>query len=124
MTTDERERKSRIEDIPGSILRVELDPGHPLAFGYQGNARVFKSGDLIFEPSDSGRNVAWYPPISRVSGYLSVENEERLAMTPFLVVEPLGRGRCVLYNEDPNFRLFWFGLNRLFLNSLFFAGGY
>lgn len=124
MTTDERERKNRIEDIPGSILRVELDPGHPLAFGYQGHARVFKSGDMIFEPSDSGRNVAWYPPISRVSGYLSVENEERLAMTPFLVVEPLGRGRCVLYNEDPNFRLFWFGLNRLFLNSLFFAGGY
>ena len=49
---------------------------------------------------------------------------ERLARTPFLAVEPVGRGRAVLYNEDPNFRLFWFGLNRLFLNSLFFAGGY
>ncbi|HEX7878288.1 MAG TPA: hypothetical protein VF720_02695, partial [Candidatus Eisenbacteria bacterium] len=124
LTTDERERERRLEAIPGAILRVELDPGHALAYGYEGEARVLKSGDLIFEPTASGRNVAWYPPLSRVSGYISVDNEERLARTPFLAVESVGRGRAVLYNEDPNFRLFWFGLNRLFLNSLFFAGGY
>jgi hypothetical protein len=124
MTTDERERENRLKEIPGAILRVELDPGHPLAYGYDGEARVLKTSDLLFEPSESGRNVAWYPPLARVSGYISAENEERLAKTPFLVVEPLGSGRCVLYNDDPNFRVFWYGLNRLFLNSLFFAGGY
>jgi hypothetical protein len=122
-TTEERERQNRLDDIPGTILRVTVDPGHPLAFGYSGEVRVLKSSSLVFEPSESGRNVAWYPPLSRVSGYISAENEERLTQTPFLVVEPLGSGRCVLYNDDPNFRVFWYGLNRLFLNSLFFAAG-
>ncbi len=40
--------------------------------------------------------------------------------TPYVVAERSGRGHVVMYAGDPNFRLFWFGLNRLFLNSLCF----
>ena len=55
-----------------------------------------------------------------MSGYASPETEDHFVDRPFLVDEPVGRGHVVMYVEDPNFRLFWYGLNRLFLNSLFF----
>lgn len=122
-TREEREKEGRLDSIPGTILRVELDPSHPLAYGYGGEARILKTSGLLFEPSEKGQNVAWYPPMARVSGFISVDNEEKLAHTPFLVVESVGKGHAVLYNDDPNFRVFWFGLTRLFLNSLFFTAG-
>lgn len=123
-TVDEEERLDRLKRIPGTILSVKLDPGHPLAYGYAGEAHIIKTSDLIFQPSENGRNVAYYTESPRMSGYISRENVERLARTPFVIVEPLGAGRAVLYNDDPNFRFFWHGLNRLFLNSLFFSSGY
>jgi hypothetical protein len=45
---------------------------------------------------------------------------ERFKEKPFLIDEPRGRGHVVLYVEDPNFRVFWYGLNRMFLNSIYF----
>ena len=36
------------------------------------------------------------------------------------IAERQGRGYVVMYVEDPNFRLFWSGLTRLFLNSIYF----
>lgn len=122
-TRDERERDEVLDSVPGTILRVELDATHPLAYGYTGEARVIKTSKLVFETGERGQNVAWYPPMARVSGYISVENEEALTHTPFLSVASVGRGHAVLYADDPNFRVFWFGLNRLFLNSLFFTAG-
>jgi len=49
---------------------------------------------------------------------MSPENEEKLAGTPFLVHEKIGSGNVVLFADDPNFRLFWDSLNRVFLNSV------
>jgi hypothetical protein len=122
-TVEEKERSERLKQVPGTILSVTLDPGHPLAFGYSGEAHILKTSDILFEPTANGQNVGFYPESPRVSGYLSRDVERRITRTSFLIVEPIGRGRAVLYNDDPNFRVFWYGLNRLFLNSLFFASG-
>lgn len=130
-TLDDREVEERRESVPGTILRVKLDPSHPLSYGYHtasdvgsagAEARILKTQDTVFDLSESVHNVGWYPENPRVSGYLSEKNETRLVHTAFLTEESLGRGHIVLYNADPNFRLFWYGLNRLFLNSLFFTG--
>jgi hypothetical protein len=32
-----------------------------------------------------------------------------------------GRGRIVGFADNPNFRAFWFGTNKLFMNSIFFG---
>lgn len=123
-TTEAREKQDRLLSVPGTILRVKLDPTHPLAFGYSGEIRVLKTSRTLFELGDDVRNVGWYPESSRVSGYLAEKTEDALTHTAFLTEESLGRGHLVLYNADPNFRLFWYGLNRLFLNSLVFTGSY
>ena len=46
------------------------------------------------------------------------ENEKKLEETPFLIHEQVGGGNIILFADDPNFRLFWDGLNKLFLNSV------
>jgi hypothetical protein len=118
MTVAEKERKNRLDEIPGTMMRVKLDGSHPLGFGYDGTVAVFKTTKTMFELSDRGYNVGMYTKSPRLSGYISSENEKLLEETPFLVHEQLGSGNIILFTDDPNFRLFWDGLNRLFLNSV------
>jgi len=118
MTVEERERKSRLESIPGTLMRVKLDGSHPLGFGYDGEIAVLKTTQTMFELSERGYNVGMYTKSPRLSGYISKENEKLLEETPFLVHEQLGAGNIVLFADDPNFRLFFDGLNRVFLNSI------
>ncbi len=40
---------------------------------------------------------------------------------PAVIVEYVGRGRVVAFAEDPNFRAYWYGSQRLFLNAVFFG---
>jgi hypothetical protein len=49
---------------------------------------------------------------------MSKENEKMIEETPFLVHEQLGSGNIILFADDPNFRLLWENLNKLFLNSV------
>jgi hypothetical protein len=35
-----------------------------------------------------------------------------------MIDEPMGRGRIVLFADDPNYRHLWPSLNRLFLNAV------
>ena len=118
MTVEERERKQRLENIPGTMMRVKLDNSHPLGFGYDSIITVLKTGNTIYELSSNGYNVGIYTKSPRLSGYMSKENEKMSEETPFLVHEQLGAGNVILFADDPNFRLFWENLNRLFLNSV------
>ena len=119
-TGAERERRQRLEEVPGTIFRIKIDPQHPLGFGYSGEAQVFKMSREALDLGPEGTNVAWFTASAKVSGYASRENVERFKEKPFLIDEPRGRGHVVLYVEDPNFRVFWYGLNRMFLNSIYF----
>jgi hypothetical protein len=56
-----------------------------------------------------------------VSGYTSEENEHALADTPALIAERYGKGSVILFADNPNFRGYWYGTNKLFLNALFFS---
>ncbi len=118
MTVEERERKQRLEYIPGTMMRVKLDNSHPLGFGYDSIITVLKTTNTIFELSEKGYNAGIYTKSPRLSGYISKENEKMLEETPFLVHEQLGSGNIVLFTDDPNFRLFWENLNKVFLNSV------
>lgn len=118
MTVEEKERKQRLEYIPGTILRVKLDNSHPLGFGYDSIITVLKTGNTMYELSAEGYNVGIYTRNPRLSGYISKENEKKVEETPFLVHEPYGSGNIILFADDPNFRLLWESLNKLFINSV------
>ncbi len=118
MTVEEREKKRRREDIPGTIVGVRIDNSHPLGFGYDTTIAVFRTTNSVFELSASGYNVGVYRASSRIGGHMSRENETFMESTPFLIHETLGAGNIVLFADDPNFRLFWDSLNKMFLNSV------
>ncbi len=118
MTVEERERKQRLEQIPGTMLKVKLDNSHPLGFGYDSIIAVLKTTQTIFELSEKGYNAGIYTKTPRLSGYLSKEKNKLIEDTPFLVHERLGAGNIILFADDPNFRLFWDNLNKVFLNSV------
>jgi hypothetical protein len=100
------------------MLRVKLDNSHPLGFGYDTSIVVLRTAKTMFELSEKGYNVGIYTKSPRLSGYISKENEKKLEETAYLVHEQLGSGNIVLFADNPNFRLFWDSLNKLFLNSV------
>jgi len=112
-------------DVPGAILRAEMDPETWLAAGYVGELPVLVDSRRIYMapegPPDSGKRVvARYadPDSLLLSGFMWPESAERLPGTVFAYEERIGDGRVILLAEDPNFRAYWRGANRLFLNAV------
>jgi hypothetical protein len=56
-----------------------------------------------------------------MSGYVHPDSEAHLAGTASLIATGRGGGRVICFADNPNFRAFWYGTNRLFLNGLFFG---
>ena len=120
---DAREYSGR-ERIGGSILKVDLDLTHPLAFGYRDQSiPVYKNNNVFLNKSKSHySSVAIYSKNPHIDGYVSKKNmENNLKGAASLIVSGLGSGRVVLFADNPNFRGTWYGTNKLFLNAIFFG---
>ena len=105
-------------NINGVILKADIDRGNPLLYGVKSdNLYIFKRGrTIISEPSALFTVPVKYSKDPLVSGYLSASNLERVkGMTSVIT----GRG-AVYFSDNPNFRAFWFGTSRLFMNAIFF----
>jgi hypothetical protein len=109
--------------IGGSIYEVDLDRTHPLAFGItQEEFPVYRDHRIFLPPTDNPYStVARYTDEPRLSGYVSEENLDEIRGSASLAVDDLGSGRVVLFVDNPNFRGFWYGTNKLFFNALFFG---
>ena len=54
-----------------------------------------------------------------LAGYLHPTSEKVVGNSAAAVICGVGRGKIVALAGNPNFRAFWFGTNRLFLNGIF-----
>ena len=112
-------------NVPGAIVRAMADTLSPLLAGiHQTQFPVMVGSNRIYEvPQDlvAGEAVVRYAPEEslRISGYLWPEVPERLAESPYLWTEAVGRGRIIAFAGDPNFRDLWRGLLPLFANAVF-----
>jgi len=80
----------------------------------------------VTEPMEATENpygtvIAYLAEDPVLSGYVSEENREALAGTAALIAERMGTGSVILFADNPNFRGYWYGTNKLFLNALFFS---
>lgn len=107
----------------GAILKAKLDTTHPIGYGYLSEKlHVFKSGNQFLEPSSNPyANPLVYTENPLASGYVHPENLEMIKNKGVVQVSALGRGRIIGFVDNPNFRAFWFGTNKLFLNAVFFG---
>lgn len=109
--------------VGGAIFNMEMDLTHPLAYGYRKDKLpVFKGGDLVLEDSKGyHRNPFHYTDQPLLSGYVSEENLERIKSSPAVAVSSFGEGKVIALVDDPNFRAFWYGTNRLMMNAIFWG---
>jgi hypothetical protein len=117
---------SKPEYLAGSIARATLDRTHWLTYGYtRDQLPVFLSGNTFFTPSKKGDNpVVFVGKDLILSGFSFPGNTERLLTgAVWATVEGAGRGKVVLFADNPLFRGFWRGTAGLFNNAILMAPG-
>jgi hypothetical protein len=112
------------ERVGGAIFEVDLDVTHPLGFGYRTDKLpIYKNNTVFIQPSQNAYStVSKYTNDPHIDGYISDRNlNEFLKPSASLIVSPIGRGRAIMFADNPNFRGAWYGTNKLFLNAIFFG---
>jgi hypothetical protein len=119
----DRSKARGAQVIGGAILQMEIDTSHPLAYGYNQNAiPVFKRGTLVLESAKKSiSNPFKYAKAPLLSGYVSQENLKQISGSPAVSVSTFGEGKVIAFTDNHNFRAFWYGTNRFFINSIFFG---
>ncbi len=95
-------------DIPGSLVRIDLKPDHPLTLGMPESIGVFSRGRPVFRTSiplfDTDRRVLGTYPEKEllISGY--ADGEEKMGNTAAVIWMRKGKGQFVFYGFNPQFR--------------------
>ena len=99
----------------------DLDNTHPIGFGINDRAIASHRNTLIaFDPPENPwASLIRIPDNSLLSGFASTENQAALARKSMAVAER--HGSVIVFADNPNFRAYFFGTNKLFMNSLFFS---
>lgn len=111
----------------GSILRMEFDTGHPLAFGMTEEAGTVFEGSCAFNllPSFSEdmevRSVAKYPQENPLmSGWIF--GDGLLKQKSSIVEVSYGKGKLILLGFPVQYRAQPYGTFKLLFNAVFYAG--
>ena len=119
----EREQLDGAQQVRGAIFGAEADLTHPLAYGYtQSTVSLFKSNKVFMEKSKNPYATPFYygtKPLQ--SGWVSKENGDVIKNSAAVVVNTVGSGRVINIADNPNFRAFWLGGSKLFMNAIFFG---
>ena len=111
------------QQIGGAIFEVEADLSHPLLYGYSNNRlSVFRNSSIFLENSKNAfGNPLVYTSNPLQSGYISEERLEMLKNSSMAGTSAVGQGAVIGFTDNLNFRAFWFGTNKMFMNALFFG---
>jgi len=109
--------------LAGSIFKIEIDPSHPLFYGYDTkHTYVMHSGTRFYEkPNQPMASPASYPKDFLTSGYIPKGIEKEVADAPAITVHRLENGRIIAFQDNPLFRGFWKAGYYMFNNALFFG---
>jgi uncharacterized membrane protein len=119
---ENRERDDLVNSIPGAIYRVELDPSHPLAYGYGKEFFTLKQSGDVMEFLKDGWNVGVIKTDAKLSGFAGVKVTKQIKDGTVFAVQDMGRGAVIYLVDNPMFRSFWENGKLLFLNAVFLVG--
>jgi hypothetical protein len=119
----DKENRDGAQQLTGAIFRAGLDLTHPLGYGYQRPyVDLFKQSNVFLEkPKNVYAMPLYYADKPLLSGYVTKENYARVKQSAATVVQSVGTGRVIAIADNPNFRAFWLGGTKLFLNAIFFG---
>lgn len=120
---EERDDRRRANSIPGIILEADIDPSNPIAFGVSGRRQLFikQSSNFLSPAKNPYGTVAQFTEDPLVAGFVNDQNLDRIRGTAAILVSGEGRGKVILFSENPTFRSYWHTTSRLFINSILFG---
>ncbi len=105
--------------IPGSILQLILDTGHPVAYGYNRETPVFFSHSPSFTVTE-GKSIGRFPVTNPLlSGWIT--GDKHLHNSTALAELPLGKGKIILFGFRPQFRAQSRGTFKLLFNAIYYG---
>jgi len=109
--------------LGGSIFQAELDVTHPLCYWYKRSLLpIFRRGTAFADKSSNPYATPLrYTAEPVLSGYIADETLEQAKGSAAAVISAYGQGRVISLLDNPNFRAFWWGTNKLFANAVFFG---
>ena len=109
-------------NIPGSLLRVNVDTSHPLGFGLTDETAIFFRRDSAWPYNIDGANViASYPADDLLlSGW--IQGEDVLVNQAAMVEIPRGKGRMIMTGFYPEYRGQAHQTYKMMFNAIFYAG--
>lgn len=113
--------KKPVDTIPGSTFKATANTDYYLGLGYPEEIAVQVLSNYLFSKTELGANVVTFPQNSFMMGHKWEDTEEILEDKLYLADVPMGQGHVILYADDPTFRCYWTGLDRLFLSSILFS---
>jgi hypothetical protein len=119
----DREQIDGSQQIAGAIFGADVDLSNPLAYGYNTKTvSLFKANKVFMEKSKNPYATPFYygsKPLQ--SGWVSKENGDAIKNSAAVIVNTVGNGRVINIADNPNFRAFWLGGSKLFMNAIFFG---
>ncbi len=111
-------------NCPGSLLRIYLNPNHPVAYGMPEEAAAFVEGNVAYQTAVPGPElkrsvVAWYPDSEEdvlLSGW--IRGSDRLLRRAAVASFEIGKGKLVLLGFGVQHRGQTEGTFKLLFNSI------
>jgi hypothetical protein len=118
-----RSDEQRAKDMAGSLFEAQLDLTHPLAYGYRHpSVSIFKSNTLFMDQNNNPYDSpVMYTDNPLQSGYLYRGYKEVVKKSAAINIDAVGRGKVISMVDNLNFRAFWLGTSKLFMNAVFFG---
>ena len=108
--------------IGGAIVRAKLDNSHPITYGFGDEMPFFRRGSTLLEVSENPfATPVRYTDKPLLSGYIGQQRLTEMSGQPAVIAERHGKGLVVRFANNPIFRAFWRGTERLWVNSLYFG---
>jgi hypothetical protein len=118
-----RSDETRAKEMAGSLFEAKLDLTHPICYGYtQPTVSIFKSNILFMDQNNEAYDSpVMYTDSPLQSGYLYRGYKNLVKNTAAINIDNLGRGKVISMVDNLNFRAFWLGTTKLFMNSIYFG---
>lgn len=118
-----RSDEQRAKEMAGSIFEARLDLTHPLCYGYhEPTVSIFKSNILFMDQNnDPYDSPVMYTENPLQSGYLYRGYKEKIKNTAAINIDVVGKGKIISMVDNLNFRAFWLGTSKMFMNAVYFG---
>ncbi len=118
-----RRQRRRAKSMNGIILKSSIDITHPLGYGINNKyIPVFKGNSLFIKKSkDPYSTPLWIGENPLMSGYLHKETKALAENSAWCLVNRKGKGQVISFVDNPNFRGYWYGTEKVFLNAIFYG---